>query len=164
MLRVCALQYGRSWNKSLSYTEFSDNNISLETGRWHHLRCYMVVGAETHCFGMRLENRSFWTWHITGRRETSSHGERQPKDCLVKTEVLHWPEEKRIEFWSWRFHVPHDVHLWEVYDISRYESSSHLGSLVLSRSWKREKVKWRQNSRISFLIHPNLRARFIYGR
>jgi hypothetical protein len=26
MLRACALQYGRSWNKSLSYAEFSHNN------------------------------------------------------------------------------------------------------------------------------------------
>jgi transposase InsO family protein len=26
MLRVCALQYGRSWDKSLSYAEFSYNN------------------------------------------------------------------------------------------------------------------------------------------
>jgi hypothetical protein len=27
MLRACALQYGRSWDKSLPYTEFSYNNI-----------------------------------------------------------------------------------------------------------------------------------------
>jgi hypothetical protein len=26
MLRACALQYGRSWDKSLSYAEFSYNN------------------------------------------------------------------------------------------------------------------------------------------
>jgi transposase InsO family protein len=26
MLRACALQYGRSWDKSLPYTEFSYNN------------------------------------------------------------------------------------------------------------------------------------------
>jgi hypothetical protein len=26
MLRACALQYRRSWNKSLPYNEFSDNN------------------------------------------------------------------------------------------------------------------------------------------
>jgi hypothetical protein len=26
---------------------------------WHHLRCYMVVGVELRCFGMRLENGRF---------------------------------------------------------------------------------------------------------
>jgi hypothetical protein len=26
MLRACALQYGRSWDKSLPYAEFSYNN------------------------------------------------------------------------------------------------------------------------------------------
>jgi hypothetical protein len=31
MLRDCALQYRRSWNKSLSYTEFSYSNICLES-------------------------------------------------------------------------------------------------------------------------------------
>jgi hypothetical protein len=31
MLRVCALQYGRSWDMSLSYTEFSYNNSYLES-------------------------------------------------------------------------------------------------------------------------------------
>jgi hypothetical protein len=31
MLRVCALQYGRSWDKSLSYAEFSYNNSYQES-------------------------------------------------------------------------------------------------------------------------------------
>jgi transposase InsO family protein len=31
MLRDCALQYGRSWDKSLSYAEFSYNNIYQES-------------------------------------------------------------------------------------------------------------------------------------
>jgi hypothetical protein len=31
MLRACALQYGRSWDKSLSYTEFSYNNSYQES-------------------------------------------------------------------------------------------------------------------------------------
>jgi transposase InsO family protein len=30
MLRVCALQYGRSWNKSLLYAKFSYNNSYQE--------------------------------------------------------------------------------------------------------------------------------------
>jgi hypothetical protein len=31
MLRACALQYGRSWDKSLPYTEFSNNNSYRES-------------------------------------------------------------------------------------------------------------------------------------
>jgi hypothetical protein len=31
MLRACALQYGRSWHKSLSYVEFSYNNSYQES-------------------------------------------------------------------------------------------------------------------------------------
>jgi transposase InsO family protein len=31
MLRICALQYGRSWDKSLSYAEFSYNNSCQES-------------------------------------------------------------------------------------------------------------------------------------
>jgi transposase InsO family protein len=31
MLRACALQFGRSWNKSLSYAEFSYNNSYQES-------------------------------------------------------------------------------------------------------------------------------------
>jgi hypothetical protein len=29
MLRACALKYGKSWDKNLPYTEFSDNNSYL---------------------------------------------------------------------------------------------------------------------------------------
>jgi transposase InsO family protein len=31
MLRACALQYGRSWDKSMSYAEFSYNNSYQES-------------------------------------------------------------------------------------------------------------------------------------
>jgi transposase InsO family protein len=31
MFRACALQYGKSWNKSLSYAEFSYNNSYQES-------------------------------------------------------------------------------------------------------------------------------------
>jgi hypothetical protein len=31
MLRACAMQYGRSWDKSLPYAEFSVNNIYQES-------------------------------------------------------------------------------------------------------------------------------------
>jgi transposase InsO family protein len=59
MLRACALQYGRSWYTSLSYVEFSYNNNYQESLNIAHLRCYMVVGAEPYCFGVRLVNGRF---------------------------------------------------------------------------------------------------------
>jgi transposase InsO family protein len=56
MLRACALKYGRSWDKSLLYTEFSYNNSYQESLNMTLLRCCMVVGVELRCFGVRLEN------------------------------------------------------------------------------------------------------------
>jgi transposase InsO family protein len=69
MLRACALQYGRSWDKSLSYAEFSYNNsyqeslklapfemlygrmcqtllFSSETGEWKVFGPYILQEAE----------------------------------------------------------------------------------------------------------------------
>jgi hypothetical protein len=37
--------------------------------RWHRLRCYIFVGAEPCCYGVRLENKSFWTQHTARSRE-----------------------------------------------------------------------------------------------
>jgi hypothetical protein len=47
-------------------------------------------------------------------------------------------------------------YLWEIYDVLRNEASSHLGSLVHSRSRRRDKMNERQNFWIPFLIHLNL--------
>jgi hypothetical protein len=56
MLRACALQYGRSWDKSLSYAEFSYNNSyqeSLKMASFEMLyghRCQSETG-EQNVFG-----------------------------------------------------------------------------------------------------------------
>jgi hypothetical protein len=42
MLRACALKYGKSWDKSLPYVEFSYNN-------------YMDDNVETLCSGVKFE-------------------------------------------------------------------------------------------------------------
>jgi transposase InsO family protein len=42
MLRVCALQYGRSWDKSLPYAEFSYNNSYQESLKM--APCEMLYG------------------------------------------------------------------------------------------------------------------------
>jgi transposase InsO family protein len=52
MLRACALQYGRSWDKSLPYVEFSYNNTyqeSLKMARFEML------------YGRRCRSLLFWS-------------------------------------------------------------------------------------------------------
>jgi hypothetical protein len=88
MLTACALQYERSWNKSLPYDEFYNNSYqeSLKMAQFemlygHRYQTPLIrneIGEEKVC----------WTQHITRSQETSSHGEREPTDCALKTEEL----------------------------------------------------------------------------
>jgi hypothetical protein len=52
MLRCCALQYGRSWDKSLSYAEFSYNNSYQESLRMTLLEML---------YGRRCRTPLFWS-------------------------------------------------------------------------------------------------------
>jgi hypothetical protein len=52
MLRACALQYGRSWDKSLPYTEFSYNNSYQESLK--------LASFEILC-GRRCQTPLFWS-------------------------------------------------------------------------------------------------------
>jgi hypothetical protein len=67
---------------------FPATMASERVGRWHRLRCYMVVGARPHLFGMRQEKVKFWTRHTARSRETSSYGGRKLEDRVVKTEEI----------------------------------------------------------------------------
>jgi hypothetical protein len=58
MLRACALQYGRSWDKSLSYVEFSYNNSYQES--------LNMVPFEM-LYGCRCRTPLFWS--ETGERK-----------------------------------------------------------------------------------------------
>jgi hypothetical protein len=58
MLRACALQYGRSWDKSLSYVEFSYNNSYQESLK--------MAPFEMLC-GRRCRTPLFWS--ETGERK-----------------------------------------------------------------------------------------------
>jgi hypothetical protein len=51
MLRACALQYGRSWDKSLSYVEFSYNNSYQES---LHMAPFEML------YGRRCRTSLFW--------------------------------------------------------------------------------------------------------
>jgi hypothetical protein len=59
MLRACALQYGRNWDKSLSYAEFSYNNSYQQSLKMAPFEILYVVGVELCYFGVRLENERF---------------------------------------------------------------------------------------------------------
>jgi hypothetical protein len=59
MLRACALQYRRSWDKSLPYTEFSYNNSYQESLKMAPFEMLYGRGVEPHCFRMILENEKF---------------------------------------------------------------------------------------------------------
>jgi hypothetical protein len=52
MLRVCALQYGRSWDKSLLYAEFSYNNSYQES---------LKMAPFEILYGRRCQTLLFWS-------------------------------------------------------------------------------------------------------
>jgi hypothetical protein len=52
MLKACALQYGRSWDKSLSYAEFSYNNSYQES---------LKMAPFEMLYGRRCQTTLFWT-------------------------------------------------------------------------------------------------------
>jgi hypothetical protein len=61
MLRVCALQYGRSWDKSLPYVEFSYNNSYEESLKMEPFEML---------YGHRCQTPLFWSdareWKVFG--------------------------------------------------------------------------------------------------
>jgi hypothetical protein len=58
MLRACALQYGRSWDKSLPYAEFSYNNCYQES---------LKMAPFEMLYGRRCQTPLFWS--ETGERK-----------------------------------------------------------------------------------------------
>jgi hypothetical protein len=60
MLRACALQYEKSWDKSPPYTEFSYNNSYQESLKIAPFKTLYVHRYQTPLFGMRQENGKFW--------------------------------------------------------------------------------------------------------
>jgi hypothetical protein len=61
MLRACALQYGRSWDKGLSYAEFSYNNSYQES---------LKMAPFEMLYGHRCQTLLFWSeageWKVFG--------------------------------------------------------------------------------------------------
>jgi hypothetical protein len=95
----------------------------------------------THC--KKLRNKFVW-W------------ERTWGSCSQDKRVMPTKGEENWFLWL-DFLCTSRSHLWKVYDVSWYESSSHLSLLVHWKSQRREKKNSRQSFRVSFLIRPNLR-------
>jgi hypothetical protein len=76
MLRACALQYGRNWDKSLPYTEFSYNNNYLES---------LKMSPFEMLYGQRCWTLLFWSkngeWKVFGS-DILQEAEKQV--CMVR--------------------------------------------------------------------------------
>jgi hypothetical protein len=76
MLRACALQYGRSWDKSLSYAEFSYNNSYQES---------LKMAPFEMLYGRRCRTPLFWS--ETGEWKVFGHDilqEAKKQVCMVR--------------------------------------------------------------------------------
>jgi hypothetical protein len=104
MLRACVLQYGRSWNKSLPYTEFSYNNGYQES---------LKVAPFEMLYGRRCRTPLFWS--EAGERKVFGPDilEEAKKQVRMIRENLRvaqsrqkcYANHRRREL-SWRFCVP----------------------------------------------------------
>jgi hypothetical protein len=75
MLRACALQYGRSWDKSLSNAEFSYNNSYQESLKVAPLEMLYGRRCRTPLFLSEIGERKVFRPAILGRRAMLSIGE-----------------------------------------------------------------------------------------
>jgi hypothetical protein len=76
MIRACALQYGRSWDKSLPYAEFSYNNNYQES---------LKMAPFEMLYGRRCRTPLFW--NKTGERKVLGHDilqEAEMQVCMVR--------------------------------------------------------------------------------
>jgi hypothetical protein len=81
MLRACVLKYGKSWDKSLPYAEFSYNNSYQATIKMHRLRHCMDDSVE-HCCS------SIWSRSTKGCRKIGPGDLRKSKSHPIATEEL----------------------------------------------------------------------------
>jgi hypothetical protein len=111
MLRACALQYGRSWDKSLPYAEFSYNNSYQES---------LKMAPFEMLYDHRCRTPLFWS--ETGERKVFG-----PKILQQAEKQVHMVREN-LRVTQSRQKSYADLRRREVYAISRYEESSHQGS------------------------------------
>jgi hypothetical protein len=73
MLRACALNYGKSWDKSLPYAEFSYDNSYRASIKMTPCEALYGRQCRTPLFWSQIEHRrpSIWTGSAKGQREAS---------------------------------------------------------------------------------------------
>jgi transposase InsO family protein len=89
ILRACALQYGRSWDKSLLYTEFSYNNSYQESLKMAPFEMLYGRRCRTPLFWRDWRTERVWTQHFARSREASSYGEGESASHTIEAEELH---------------------------------------------------------------------------
>jgi hypothetical protein len=121
MLRACALQYGRSWDKSLSYAKFSYNNSYQES---------LKIAPFDMLYGQRCRTPLFWNetgeWKVLGPDIL----EEAEKQVRMVRENLHVTQSRQKSYADHRRR--------ELSVVSRFEASSHLDSLDRLRFWRGE--------------------------
>jgi hypothetical protein len=55
LFRACTLKFGKNWDKSLPYAEFSYNNGYKQVSGWHLLKHCVDGNVGPCCFGVRQE-------------------------------------------------------------------------------------------------------------
>jgi hypothetical protein len=138
MPRACALQYGRSWDKSLSYAKFSYNNSYQES--LNMLPFEMMYGrrCQTPLFWNETGERKIFGPDILQEAENQVHMVRENLR-VVQSRQKSYADHRRREL---SFEVGDFIYLkvspMRGLHLSRYEINSHQGSLDRSRFWRRE--------------------------
>jgi hypothetical protein len=89
MLRACALQYGRSWDKSMSYAMFSYNNSYQES---------LKMASFEMLYGRRCQTPLFW--NEIGERKVFGPGilEEAEKQVRMVSENLHVAQSRQKSY------------------------------------------------------------------
>jgi hypothetical protein len=138
MLRACALQYGRSWDKSLPYAEFSYNNSYQES---------LKMAPFEMLYGRRCRTPLFW--NKTGERKVPGPNilQQAEKQVRMVRENVHVAQSRQKSYADHRrreliFEVGDFIYL----NVSPMRGLCHFkvrgkltrGSLDHSRFWRRE--------------------------
>jgi transposase InsO family protein len=138
MLRACVMQYGRSWDKSLPYAEFSYNNSYQESLKIAPFEMLCGRRCRTPLFWSETGEQKVFGPDILQEAEKEVHMVRENLRVMQsrqKSYIDHRRRELRFEAGDF---VYLKVSPMRVYAISRYEASSHQGSLGHSRFWRKE--------------------------
>jgi hypothetical protein len=96
MLRACALQYGRSWDKSLPYAEFSYNNSYQESLKMASFEMLYVRRCRTLLFWNETGERRVFRLDILEEAEKQVHTVRENL-CVTQSRQKSYTDHRRRE-------------------------------------------------------------------